>query len=63
MKKMENLKLLRKVRKVARQAQNVRDQDVNRSIMFQSYYFAVNRDLDTELIDDDNYQAFDGNTS
>ena len=43
---MENLKLLRKVRKICRQTQNINDQNLNRSEMLQSYFYASNRHID-----------------
>ena len=39
---MENLKLLRKVRKIARQTQR----EVDPAEMLQRYYYAINRDVD-----------------
>ena len=57
---MENLKLLRKLRKTARQEQNVSERDLQRSVMFQSYYYAISRDLDFSCIDDQYFQPGEG---
>ena len=43
---MENVKLLRKVRKVARQQADRADRDNNQIESVHSYYYALNRDLD-----------------
>jgi hypothetical protein len=41
---MENLKLIRKVRKVARQTQREKEHDPTETL--HSYYYAINRDID-----------------